>query len=209
MRISGPLVSSMIATGDRVRWAATRMFFRVSACVCEGNHGSQHATRHSGYHKPHSSAKTQNVCRTSWLPWEKLSRATFMPLSIMVTSVSTSLQAGPIVHTTYTQAGRAATSLGPTQIGAHSSHPHRTLVLRPVPSRWVRTSWRLDGTEYTGHCVSTQWSHERIEMRREVCSPDFATGYRHTGRTCASAGAGASLALRNVSSLGLRCHGMR
>jgi len=52
---------------------------------------------------PHSAspsrmARIAAAC-SSWVPWEKLSRATSMPASISLRSMSGSRLAGPIVHT--------------------------------------------------------------------------------------------------------------
>ena len=70
VRTSGPLVSSMMATGTPISSATLR---------------------------------TRSIMAfwLSWVPCEKLKRATFMPFSMSLRSVSSSSQAGPMVHTIF------------------------------------------------------------------------------------------------------------
>jgi hypothetical protein len=55
-------------------------------------------------HVPNATTAVGLLKRTSWSPWEKFNRATFMPLSISAISMSLSQQEGPRVHTICTGA---------------------------------------------------------------------------------------------------------
>lgn len=70
MRYSGPLVSSMIATGMFNRWRTRLIISMRRRC-------------------------------SAWLPWEKFSRATFIPAMHICVIVSSFSQAGPMVHTIF------------------------------------------------------------------------------------------------------------